>query len=44
MYSENDPQKYKKELEKCILEVGADSRAISMYEEYYEMLNENVRF
>ncbi len=44
MYFDQDRQKYKKELEKAILEIGADSRALSLYEEYYDMVNEGVRF
>ena len=35
MYFEQDPQKYKKELEKAIIEIGADTRALFLYEEYY---------
>lgn len=40
----DDLPKYKKELEKAIMEVGADSRSLSLYEEYYEMVNEAVHF
>lgn len=39
MYFEQDPQKYKKELEKAIIEIGADTRSLFLYEEYYEMVN-----
>lgn len=40
----DDPLRYRKELEKAIIEIGADSRALFLYEEYYLMVNEGVRF
>ena len=39
-----DQAKYKKELEKAIFEVGADTRSISFYQEYYGMISENTRY
>ena len=41
---ETDPEKYKPQLERAIIEVGADSRALFLYEEYYEMVKENLRY
>lgn len=31
-------------MEKAIIEIGADSRALFLYQEYYLMVNEGVRF
>jgi hypothetical protein len=44
MYFESNKDKYKKELEQGLLEIGADSRALPLYEDYYDLISENSRF
>lgn len=44
LHEGEDPLKYKKELEKAIIEIGADSRSLFLYEEFYPMVAENLRY
>ena len=39
-----ESQKYKKELERAIVEIGADCRAISLYEEYYHLVADGFKY
>lgn len=39
-----DKAKYRKEIERAIVEVGADCRAGPIYLEYYHLLNESYRY
>lgn len=41
---ETNQQKYREELQYAIIEVGADSRSLFLYKEYYEIVGENMRF
>jgi hypothetical protein len=41
---EPSQQKYREELQYAIIEVGADTRSLFLYEEYYEIVSENTRF
>ena len=37
----DDSKRYKKELERAIVEIGADLKSVSFFREYYELLSDN---